>query len=468
MICTHCVSILPEDSQFCPHCGRPTPLAPEPASPTSAVPKMPLTDAVSSVQQDRQLSQANAYRLKKDWEKATDTCIQVLKADPANATAHSLLGDIYREQGKTEDALRWYQMAVELKPTPADKKKLADLEKEFALKSNAPSTKILRGGITMPVNADGTLVTGTTRLAGGVSPQNWLRWVTAICIAFLGITLIGLAAFRMGQRTSGTTIVPQSQPAASGIPSNSVLPPTKPIFGTNTPSVAPPASTPPTNEGGTGFPADRPGAGTPNKPPTQQPNSTSGIAPPNGDPNGLATAKINSVAPAPPPTQPRLATSEEEEGGNDKTTLPGNMWIAGIEKGKTEQQAQMEIGTPFAAISEMNADQRRQLVRNLLRAGKRAFNVFPALQALELYATNDSRAHPESRQTLLTAQLERDKLSAVDIGNATEEQLTQALTVYQWAGAKPDPKPNSTPAKPVSPPKPEPSIVIELNTPKKQ
>lgn len=463
MNCTQCASKMPDDSQFCPNCGHPTSLA-SPMGTPDATPHPPApVEVMTDVQRERQLSQANVFRLKKEFEKAIDTCIQVLKSDPANATAHSLLGDIYREQGKIEDALRWYQMALELKPNPTDRKKLAELEKEFAFKSSSP-TKVLRGAPAVPIHADGTIVAGTTRLVGGVSPQNWLRWVTGITIAFLGIVVIGLTAYRVGQRSSKPT---PTQPlnAPSGFSSNSALPPAKPLYGAPPSPSTPAPSVPQGSEGGTGFPPDQPGAVSPSRPQTQQPNSTSGIAPPDAN-GGVSPAKVSSVAPA--PNQPRLVKGEEEEAGGDKTSLPGSMWIAGISKGKTEQQAQVEIGTPFTSLSEMNADQRRQLLRNLFRAGKRVFTTFTALQEIDFYATNDSRTHPESRQTFLTARVERAKLEEVDIGNATEEQLTQALTQHQWADAKPNPTPDPTPAKPTTPAKPEPHIVIELNSPKKQ
>jgi tetratricopeptide (TPR) repeat protein len=36
---------------------------------------------------------------------------------PSNETVHALLGDIYADQGKLEDAIQWYELLVELAPT---------------------------------------------------------------------------------------------------------------------------------------------------------------------------------------------------------------------------------------------------------------------------------------------------------------------------------------------------------------
>ena len=38
--------------------------------------------------------------------------MRVLRSQPGNADAHSLLGDIYRDQGAIDDAIQWYRMAV--------------------------------------------------------------------------------------------------------------------------------------------------------------------------------------------------------------------------------------------------------------------------------------------------------------------------------------------------------------------
>jgi hypothetical protein len=64
-----------------------------------------------------QLAEANLLRLRRQWDEAIAKCVQVLRQYPNNPTAHSLLGDIYRDQKQYPDAIEWYKLAVELDPT---------------------------------------------------------------------------------------------------------------------------------------------------------------------------------------------------------------------------------------------------------------------------------------------------------------------------------------------------------------
>src|SRR5471030_2602137 len=77
-----------------------------------------------------QLAQANLARMRGQWGEAVEACVRVLRGHPANADAHSLLGDIYRDQGARDDAIQWYRMAADLRPNGPDAEKLAKLERE--------------------------------------------------------------------------------------------------------------------------------------------------------------------------------------------------------------------------------------------------------------------------------------------------------------------------------------------------
>lgn len=71
------------------------------------------------------LARANLYRLRGQWNEAVAVCTEALRQAPHSATAHSLLGDIYEAQGKLDDALQWFGMAVDLDPAnPVDRSKL--------------------------------------------------------------------------------------------------------------------------------------------------------------------------------------------------------------------------------------------------------------------------------------------------------------------------------------------------------
>jgi hypothetical protein len=71
------------------------------------------------------LLQANVLRLRGQYDLAEAQCSEVLRRDPENAEAHSVLGDVARDRGNDQDAIQWYKMALDLDPgNVADRKKL--------------------------------------------------------------------------------------------------------------------------------------------------------------------------------------------------------------------------------------------------------------------------------------------------------------------------------------------------------
>ena len=71
------------------------------------------------------LAQANLLRMRGRWDEAVDKCMAALRLAPQNASAQSLLGDIYENQGRLDDAIQWYRMALDVNPdSPADSLKL--------------------------------------------------------------------------------------------------------------------------------------------------------------------------------------------------------------------------------------------------------------------------------------------------------------------------------------------------------
>ncbi|HUU53478.1 MAG TPA: tetratricopeptide repeat protein [Armatimonadota bacterium] len=68
---------------------------------------------------------ANVLRLRRQYELAEAQCSEVLRRDPRNAAAHSVLGDIARDRGDPRDAIEWYKMALDLNPgNTVDRRKL--------------------------------------------------------------------------------------------------------------------------------------------------------------------------------------------------------------------------------------------------------------------------------------------------------------------------------------------------------
>src|SRR5476651_2171431 len=71
------------------------------------------------------LAQANLLRIRGAWQEAVDKCMAAMRIIPGNCAAQSLLGDIYENQGKFDDAIQWYRMALDSNPSSiADKAKL--------------------------------------------------------------------------------------------------------------------------------------------------------------------------------------------------------------------------------------------------------------------------------------------------------------------------------------------------------
>ena len=87
------------------------------------------------------LARANLLRMRGQWDEAIAACTEALRQTPDSPTAHALLGDIYEAQGKLDDALQWFSMAVELDPNnPADRAKfdrLATIQRERVLAEQA-------------------------------------------------------------------------------------------------------------------------------------------------------------------------------------------------------------------------------------------------------------------------------------------------------------------------------------------
>ncbi|MFN3691019.1 MAG: tetratricopeptide repeat protein, partial [Fimbriimonadales bacterium] len=107
MVCPKCFAEIPDVSAFCMECG-------------SRI-KEDTTDPLYAEGSDREiypdLARANLLRMQGKYEEAIDVCRRILGRFPSNETVHALLGDIYADQGKLEDAIQWYELLVELAPT---------------------------------------------------------------------------------------------------------------------------------------------------------------------------------------------------------------------------------------------------------------------------------------------------------------------------------------------------------------
>lgn len=270
---------------------------------------------------DPLLTQANLARIRGNWAEAADLCVRVLRSHPGNADAHSLLGDIYRDQGAVDDALQWYRLAADLRPSGPDPAKLRQLEQ----------VRDRRAALTGPVTASlatgacETPASGTTQLAG-YSPKRWLNAMTIISACFLAATLLVLVMLRSQQNPRLA-----STPRSTEFTSHPMMPTTEsgytlPRLDPNRPTVLPAGEQPraPVQEHhtGDGLPPDRPGASRAGSLPPFASPQTPAAAAPVGQP--VAGASHHEVAPAPvqmvrpmvrPVTVSVAANGEDEEAG---------------------------------------------------------------------------------------------------------------------------------------------------------
>ena len=205
------------------------------------------------------LTQANLARLRQQWDEAIDGCVEALRKEPGNAPAHSLLGDIYRDQGKAEDAAQWYRMAIELHDTPSDTEKLKQTEAEILRRSAHKTVGIHR---TTALDAEGTISGGTIPLMG-VQPRKWLRVMTVSSLAFLGLMVLLMVVFKSNPawgrkssnlRRSNVASFPEAQTMTT-------LPPVNPNGAIVMPNGERPKEQTSSGPAGSGFEPDSPSPG---------------------------------------------------------------------------------------------------------------------------------------------------------------------------------------------------------------
>jgi hypothetical protein len=226
------------------------------------------------------LTQANLERIRGQWPEAIETCVKILRAEPGNADAHSLLGDINRDQGALEEAAQWYRLAADLRPNGTDAVKLREVEAERSRRGGYAANNAASASLA-PVGAD---IGGTTQLMG-VSPRRWLSILTLMSAAFLAATLLVLFILRSSQKQNIPIAHSLEMPSHSLMPtaeSGNTLPPPNPNRPTVLPAGELPRQAEKAHETGAGLEPDlpsssraaqigqpaRPPAGT-NAPPTQ-------------------------------------------------------------------------------------------------------------------------------------------------------------------------------------------------------
>lgn len=161
------------------------------------------------------LAQANLLRVRGRWDEAVEACMAALRLAPDNASAQSLLGDIYENQGRCDDAIQWYRMALDVNPdSPADKIKLQRLlDADPRRWTETPATGTVIVSRPSPV---------TTHTQGGTDADRLLRgvvWLTA-ALFLVAIALGGLVMSRHRAMPSTITTSPVVVPPPPTDPAN--------------------------------------------------------------------------------------------------------------------------------------------------------------------------------------------------------------------------------------------------------
>ncbi len=101
-VCAHCETRVDGALTQCPECGAP-------------LQGLGSIDNVSDTVH-AELSHANLARMRSDFRAAEQQCLSILKRYPHHFETHVLIGDVFADQRRFEQAADWYELAVDLDP----------------------------------------------------------------------------------------------------------------------------------------------------------------------------------------------------------------------------------------------------------------------------------------------------------------------------------------------------------------
>jgi hypothetical protein len=396
------------------------------------------------------LTQANLYRMRGQFTEAVDCCVAVLRVQSGNATAHSLLGDIYRDQGKPDDAIQWYRMAVDLRPNPSDQAKLAEMERQRQRLDAAGNGKGRSARAkTDPLAAATGLNPGTTNLMG-LSPRRWLRGIWIASLSFLVIVLAALIAVqsqRRGVAARNKTGAIAGTAFGSGI-SQSPLPQLDVqhrAAGSITSSVGVKAGP----VAGGGLPSDQSGAGSVIRrvPASASPTLTA-------PPQSLPTAPVIDVRPL-ETTSSAVGRAPRDSGVASDTLQPMPL-TGGLRFDEVRyignNTAAVFVTAPQELMADAGETTRDLLIRNVYRAARTAFAQNSAfIRATVFVQTLVPAAGGDA--VVLEAGVDRQTAAAATPDTDSLSSLIARLQPVKWAvPLAPGTTANDTPGSDNAPP----------------
>jgi len=451
MVCNHCLADNQKDCLFCPVCGNPMQTGEHAVTPpsvsnssviieilnvqtavsevgasispvTAAVALTLTSDAAASnksatpaagmpVGENRQLAQANLFRMRKSWDEATNLCILVLRDSPADPAAHSLLGDIYKDQGKLEESVRWYRMAVDLKPNPFDLANLQNLEKKLASRTiSAPADSRTKSQFPLMRGSQSARKTDSTDTA----QQRWLKGITVTAVSFLSLFIIYLLVAPARHRTGAGGAIPEGGVAYGYGSTSTDLPP--PVIGG--PAVLPSGERPNISSGATHT------AGTGLSPDLNN-GTVQAVLPPAATPDGgLLPAPVKSVSPLGSGASQMSELSPNDGSAVNRphsNALQSGMEMAGVQS--AHGVAMVTIVAPEATDPNTS---RETLVRNLFRAANTIFSNDASLTR----ATVSFRAGSASGEVIFAADIDRTSATVSDPEHDDISVLSSHLQIH--------------------------------------
>ena len=372
------------------------------------------------------LTQANLCRLRSQWPEAIDFCVAVLRIAPADLATHSLLGDIYRDQGKLEDAIQWYRMAVDLGSSPIDIAKLEKAEIDLTQLLARRSSRSLGSGKLPPMEEDGIAV-GTVNLMG-ISPQRWLRAITLTSITCAALMVIGLFWLSKSRHHAAIPAHPPTDISSDGninSPGQNIsLSPEAPIIRAGA-------------VGGQGFRPDS----SPNSSASGNSPAASNIqraSRDSGKPRldiGVSPAPVNRVAPLP------SLVEQDVTGVGDRTaavslisrsnplTLSTGMNVIQAVPDRRNGSVAIQVAASYTSADDSSLPSREQLVRTCFRAGKAIFDSDSTLaRATITISIENSGSSGENR--LVVSEVDRGQVYASSPETDPSDLLEKRLSSF--------------------------------------
>lgn len=405
MICPNCRTTVPDDSLYCFSCGvsigKAQSEAPE-GGVRSSNGAPPTLLAADTRQIESLLAAANLMRMRGQWKDAEARCVEVIRADPNNQHAHSLLGDIYRDQGQFEEARQWYQMALDLNPkNDADRVKLAEVERERARQA-ADGAKRSARTASSPLGSP-SLALGTQKLLGR-SPVFWLRALTVLSVLFM-VTVVALLVMLRNR--------PRLEPIT---PSGTV---TGNASTTET-TVSASRNTRP------GFPGPQ-SAFPPLPPPAAEPA-----------PGTANTLRPSSPAPSPPPPSSDSTASAQENALRDYLQRTAGLFNNSLSLGAATIDPRQQRVT-LLLLRVPNGATRENLIREAMQAASVVFSLGEWYQRVTVHTRlNGGR---ERAEPVFVGDLERADWQNLS-PNATTDEMERLFTNVWWAYNYTPPPPN--------------------------